>query len=300
VSPPDALVRHLRVAESRRLPRPDTDLQAFWRDYLVGRDRSLGIELLTAGSAYRRMMTRQLGALALQPGDRIADLGSGTGAFALALAQAPDTPEGIRVVALDYVAEAHARARRRLADAGGGGRVRLETALCDLDVVHHAQRIPLADAAFDGVIASLLLSYLECPDLVLAEMRRILRPGGRLVLSTLCRDADISRLYVDSLAELRSGRAGGDLPELRDGDLGGLARSFLNDAARILELEDVGAFCFSDPDELVAAVTRAGFVDVAVERALGDPPQAAVLSARRPPADSRAGDGHSTHVSTPA
>lgn len=283
VSPPSRVVRHLRVAESRRLPRIDTDLQAFWRDYLMGRDRSLGIELLTAGSAYRAMMATQLAALDVRSGDRIADLGSGTGAFALALARDAGTPDGVEVVALDYVRDALGRARGRLDALPGEPRIALHALETDLDVVHHEQRIPLADRSVDRVIASLLLSYLECPELVLAEIHRILRPGGRIVISSLCRDADISRLYVESFAELQAGSAGGDLPELRGANLGAVARNFLNDAARILELEDVGAFHFLDPEELAEMVGRAGFEEIRVERALGSPAQAVVLAARRPP-----------------
>lgn len=284
VTPPARVVRHLRVAESRRLPRTDTDLQAFWRDYLVGRDRSLGIELLTAGSAYRAMMMLQLALLDVRSGDRIADLGSGTGAFALALARDACTPDGVEVIALDYVRDALDRARRRLDALPGGPRIGFHPLETDLDVVHHEQRIPLSDRSVDRVIASLLISYLESPELVLGEIHRIVRPGGRIVISSLCRDADISRLYVESFAELQAGSTGGDLPELRGADLGTVARNFLNDAARILELEDAGAFRFLDPDELSSLVTGAGFDDVRVERALGSPAQAVVLSARRPPA----------------
>lgn len=282
VSPPTRLVRHLRVEESRRLPRVETDLQAFWRDYLMGRDRSVGIELLTAGSAYRAMMAEQLAALDVRTGHRVADLGAGTGAFALALARHPVTPSGVTVLALDYVKDALDRARARLDDAPGTTPVRLVPIETDLDVVHDAQRIPVADASCDRVIASLLLSYLECPDLVLGEMWRVLRPGGRVVISSLCRDADISRLYVEAFEELRTGAAGSDLPELREADLGTVARNFLNDAARILELEDTGAFRFMDPEELAAAVAAAGFEAVETRRSLGSPPQAVVLSARRP------------------
>ena len=283
VAPPARLVRHLRVAESRRLPRIDTDLQAFWRDYLMGRDRSVGIELLTAGSAYGAMMAEQLAALDVRAGQRVADLGAGTGAFALALARDAVSTGGATVFALDYVKDALARARSRLDEqTAGRAPIDLFAIETDLDVVHHGQRVPLADASCDRVIASLLLSYLECPDLLLAEAYRMLRPGGRLVVSSLCRDADISRLYVEAFEELRSGAAGGDLPELRESDLGTVARNFLNDAARILDLEDAGAFRFMDPDELGAAVERAGFEGVETRRTLGSPPQAVVLSARRP------------------
>jgi SAM-dependent methyltransferase len=103
---------------------------------------------------------------------------------------------------------------------GDGRRLRFTPIETNLDLLATTQGIPMADHSVDRVIASLLISYLEHPELLLAEIHRILRPGGRLVLSTLCRDADISRLYVESLAELQAGNAGGDLPELDQADLG--------------------------------------------------------------------------------
>ena len=63
--------------------------------------------------------------------------------------------------------------------------------------------------------------------------------------------------------------------------LAGAARSFLNDAARLLELEEDGTFRFYDADELVATVRTAGFQDARVDESFGDPPQAVVISARR-------------------
>jgi ubiquinone/menaquinone biosynthesis C-methylase UbiE/pimeloyl-ACP methyl ester carboxylesterase len=273
-------IRSLRLAEHLRLPDRETNMREFWRDYLVGRDRSLGIELLTAGSAYRVLMAHQVDALRLHADLRVADLGAGTGSFSLALARAEQRPRDIEVVAVDYVKEALLRARERLAKSGIGA-PRVVYAEADLDLVHHGQRIPVAAESFDRVLASLLLSYLERPDLVLAEIHRILRPGGRLVVSTLCRDADISRLYAESFAEFQVGYVGADLPELDRSDLGRVARNFLNDASRILELEEEGAFHFWDPDELSELVSVAGFVGIETRRALGDPPQAVVLSAER-------------------
>ena len=275
------VVRRLRVAEARRLPRVEPELHEFWRDYLMGRDRSLGIELLTAGSTYRAMMRTQLEALDLRSGQRIADIGAGTGAFALAVERAPSGPAEIEIVAFDYVRDALARGQDRLLEANGATRVDLKLLETDLDIVHHEQCIPVTDETFDGVIASLLISYLESPSLVLAELHRILRPGGRIVISSLCRDADISRLYVESFSELQVGSAGADLPELREADLGEVSRNFLNDAARILELEESGAFHFFDPEELVVMAERAGFEAIRTERTLGTPPQAVVLTARR-------------------
>jgi ubiquinone/menaquinone biosynthesis C-methylase UbiE/pimeloyl-ACP methyl ester carboxylesterase len=277
-------VRRLRLAELKRLPRHDPDLQSFWRDYLIGRDSSLGIELLTSSCAYRAMMDMQLDALQLRENQRVADLGAGTGSFALQLAARADRPAGLRVSAIDFVSEALGRARSRLVQHGCGAELPIDFLAADLNLVHRQQTIPLASASFDRAIASLLISYLERPELFLEEVFRILRPGGRLVVSSLCRDADISRLYVECFAEHQIGWTERDLPELREAELGTLARNFLNDAARILELEELGAFCFWDPGELAELVAKAGFVEIVTSSALGVPPQAVVVSAAKPPA----------------
>jgi ubiquinone/menaquinone biosynthesis C-methylase UbiE len=52
-----------------------------------------------------------------------------------------------------------------------------------LHVADLGQPLPFADDAFDDVIASLVLHYLEDWSAPLAEIRRILKPGGRLILS---------------------------------------------------------------------------------------------------------------------
>jgi ubiquinone/menaquinone biosynthesis C-methylase UbiE len=274
-------VRCLRVAELRRLPEEATDLQGFWRDYLVGRDRSLGIELLTSSSAYREMMALQIEQLGLRTGQRVADLGSGTGSFALQLARDGACPADLHVTAVDYVGEALQRGHERLTSLDGVGSLSVSRVEADLDFMHAEQSIPLLGESFDAVIASLLISYLEQPELLLAEVARILKPGGRLVLSSLCLDADISRLYVESLAEHQIGAQSPDVPGLAPDELGAVARNFLNDAARILDLEQSGAFRFYEAEELIPLVAAAGFCEFETHPCLGSPPQALVLSARR-------------------
>jgi ubiquinone/menaquinone biosynthesis C-methylase UbiE len=280
-APGRADLRRRRLAERRRLPTVDVDLHAFWRDYLVGRDQSVGIELMTAASPYRALMRTQIRNLALYPGDRVADLGSGTGSFVRELARFPEAPRALVVDEFDYVREAHERARGRIGSESRAAEVDVSFTLCDLDLRHEHQRIPVRSRSYDAVIGSLVLSYLEQPLLLLREMYRILRPGGRLVVSSMCRDADISKLYVESLAELRDSSALQTIPEVKTSNLETVARSFLNDAARILDLEESGAFHFWDSEELEALVAEAGFRAIVSERGFGDPPQAVVISARR-------------------
>jgi ubiquinone/menaquinone biosynthesis C-methylase UbiE len=53
----------------------------------------------------------------------------------------------------------------------------------DLQVADISRPLPFADGAFDDVVVSLVLHYLQDWTASLAELRRVLKPGGRLVLS---------------------------------------------------------------------------------------------------------------------
>jgi ubiquinone/menaquinone biosynthesis C-methylase UbiE len=94
---------------------------------------------------------------------RVVELGAGTGANVAFL------QPGTELIAVEPNVHMHARLTRNCARAG----VEL-TLLAD-----PAERIPLPDASVDEVICSLVLCTVADPHTVLAEVRRILRPGGR-------------------------------------------------------------------------------------------------------------------------
>jgi SAM-dependent methyltransferase len=270
-----------RAAERRRLPAAGDDLRGFWREYLVGRDGMLGIELMNATRAYRELMEAQVTALSLGAGERVADLGSGTGPFPLHLLGWRDRPARLTVDEIDYVPEALARARARLARAGASSDLGLRFVVCDLDAAP-APGVPFAPGVYDAVLASLLLSYVKDPEALLQAISAMLRPGGRLVVSTLRPDADVSKLYVEGADELRAGQ-GAELFEAEElARVDEALRTFLNDAARVLDLEERGRFRFWDAPELARLVERAGFRRVKTRPAFGDPAQAIVLSAHKP------------------
>lgn len=52
-----------------------------------------------------------------------------------------------------------------------------------VDVVAVGEHLPLADATFDLVICAQVLSYVSSPERVVGEIRRVLKPGGALLLS---------------------------------------------------------------------------------------------------------------------
>lgn len=111
-------------------------------------------------------------AAALPAGRRVLDVATGTGDLALDLARA-----GARqVVGADFAAAMLAAAKRKV----GAG---IPLVLAD------AQRLPFGDATFDAVTNAFLLRNLSDLDLGLREMRRVLRPGGRLVCLEITRPA---------------------------------------------------------------------------------------------------------------
>lgn len=107
-----------------------------------------------------------------QPGQVILDAGSGAGVDAMLLWDLVG-PEG-RVVALDQSSKMTKEASERAASAGYGA-VEFVTG----DVEH----LDFADDTFDGIRSDRLFQYLLEPLRALAEMVRVTRPGGRIVVA---------------------------------------------------------------------------------------------------------------------
>jgi ubiquinone/menaquinone biosynthesis C-methylase UbiE/DNA-binding transcriptional ArsR family regulator len=96
----------------------------------------------------------------------IGDLGAGTGHLAAALA-----PWVARVVAVDASPEMLAAARARLADAA------------NVQLLHgELEHLPIDDETLDAAVLSLVLPYVPEPARAFHEARRVLRPGGRLLI----------------------------------------------------------------------------------------------------------------------
>ena len=101
-------------------------------------------------------------------GDRVLDLGCGTGELTGALAQA-----GIRAAGCDISRQMLRRAARDPGRRAGSVQwVQLEPGW---------RRLPFASAAFDAVVAASVLEYVAEPVAVLRECARVLRPGGVVV-----------------------------------------------------------------------------------------------------------------------
>jgi demethylmenaquinone methyltransferase/2-methoxy-6-polyprenyl-1,4-benzoquinol methylase len=114
---------------------------------------------------------------AVQPGMQVMDIAGGTGDLARAFAQRVGASG--RVVLTDINESMLRVGRDRLLDEG----LVLPTAACD------AEKLPFADAAFDLVSVAFGLRNMTHKEAALAEMGRVLRPGGRLLVLEFSRPA---------------------------------------------------------------------------------------------------------------
>ena len=106
-------------------------------------------------------------ALNAQPGDRILEVGVGTG---LSL---PLYPEGCRLTGIDITEPMLEQARER---AEALGRRDVDLRMMD------ARCLDLEDASFDHVLAPYVISVVPEPEKAMAEIRRVCRPGGTVVV----------------------------------------------------------------------------------------------------------------------
>ena len=121
--------------------------------------------------AFGPLMTWCCDAAALKPGERLLDIACGSGLPAL-LAGERVTPSG-RVVAIDLAPRMLEVARRRAAHAG----------LAHVEFIEmDAERLGFDDESFDAVTCACGLMFFPDVEGALREIRRVLRPGGRLAV----------------------------------------------------------------------------------------------------------------------
>jgi ubiquinone/menaquinone biosynthesis C-methylase UbiE len=205
LTPPGREVLERELASTARVAEI---FEAAVPDRIGYQDRIAATEF---AQAYKQLAVE---ALAVRPGQTALDLGCGPGTDLAALAEAV-TPSGA-VFGIDSSAEMLERARARSAELP-------QVALQRGDI--HA--LPYADASIDRAHTDRVLQHVAEPARVLAEARRVLRPGGRLVMAepdweTLAIDhpeLELSRAYTRHIAEriVRNGALGRQLARLAAG-----------------------------------------------------------------------------------
>jgi arsenite methyltransferase len=129
--------------------------------------RQLDAVYRTRDVVRRRRLVRE--AVDVRPGERILDLGCGPGYYVAELAEQVG-PEGA-VAGLDLSAPMLAVARSRCEGLAN-------TSLAEGE----ATALPFEDASFDAVVSVQVMEYVPDVAAALAEIHRVLRPGGRVVL----------------------------------------------------------------------------------------------------------------------
>lgn len=127
---------------------------------------------LMSGGMHRLWKRFTLSQTGLKPGQRALDVAGGTGDLALGLARQVGA-SGLMVLS-DINWEMLSRGRDRLLDAGVTGNVDFALA--------NAEQLPFADASFDCVTIGFGLRNVTDKPAALASMRRVLRPGGQLLV----------------------------------------------------------------------------------------------------------------------
>ena len=121
--------------------------------------------------------------VAARPGERWLEVGSGSGILSRMLA--PQLQPGGQMVGLDISPDMTAEAQKYALSEGINSEIAFETGA--------AESLPYPNASFDGALAARLLLHAADPDAVVREMKRVVRPGGRLVVM----DWDFETVTVD-------------------------------------------------------------------------------------------------------
>lgn len=151
------------MKDRRRRGTPDTDVGRFER-WGAAYDRSLFQPAL-----FRPVHRAVLGILSPAEGERILEVGCGTGTLALQIAEAT----AAQTIGADPAVAMVRAAAGKSPDAG----VHFTAAL--------AEALPFGDDAFDAATTSISVHHWSSARAGLAEMGRVVRPGGRVVIADL-------------------------------------------------------------------------------------------------------------------
>ena len=117
----------------------------------------------------------------IRPGDRLLDVACGTGVVALTAARL-----GAKVTGLDLTPELIAHARENAA------LMEIEAQFQEGD----AEALPFGDASFDVVLSQFGHMFAPRPEVVVREMLRVLKPGGRIAFSTWPPELLVGRMFA--------------------------------------------------------------------------------------------------------
>ena len=201
---------------------------------------------------------------ALREGETVLDLGSGAGFDAFLAARAVG-PAG-RVIGVDMTDEMLAKARDN-AQRGGFTNVEFRKG--------YIEALPVEDGSIDAVISNCVINLVADKAAVYRDLARVLRPGGRMVISDVVLDAPLPAAIADNVAALTGCVAGA-----------ALRREYLDmiAAAGLIDIEVVndksfGAVALTMVPESLLRTAEAAGIDV---QRVADTVRSLTVRARRP------------------
>lgn len=223
----------------------------------------------------------------MQAGDTLLDAGCGNGLFGAwvlrdlvkektKILEPPPVYVGIDLTnqGLLDAFKRHDLIRRDVAATSGEPRARMDFAYVQMDLdqfggirASKEGMVDFVSNTFDKICCSLLISYLSRPADLILELYRILRPGGRIVITSMKPFADLSDLYRRYVANHTSEQ------EVES------AKDLLRAAGKIKVKEELGYYTFFSGEELAEAMKAAGFRNIETTMSFGN--QATVVAAEK-------------------
>ncbi len=262
-------------------PDPMSEMD-FWSKYLGKYEYFESVDVY---QYYITLVGELLGRL--QPGEVVLDAGCGNGLFGVwALRQVidqqaarldpPPVYVGIDLThrgLLDALKK-HEQIRRDHAFRGPGGVSGMDFAYVQMDLdqfggvrAPEEGLVDFAPGTFDKICCSLLISYLSRPHELLRELHRVLKPGGRIVVTSMKPFADLSDLYRRYVEKHT------DEHEVES------ARDLLRAAGKIKVKEEQGYYTFFSTEELTEVMLSLGFRNPSSQMSFGN--QASVVVAEK-------------------
>jgi SAM-dependent methyltransferase len=206
--------------------------------------KPVDLDLLPEGADLGLGCGAPLEHLALQPGETVVDLGSGAGIDALIAARAVG-PEG-HVIGIDMTPEMLGKARSNSAAAGADHVEFREGRL---------EALPVDDQTVDAITSNCVINLVPDKSRVFAEIARVLKPGGRLVVSDVMLDGELPEIITqDVMAYV--GCVSGAIQ--REDYLGMLTEAGFGDVEITKDVDFLATVADSLPKEISGAMEELG------------------------------------------
>jgi len=182
--------------------------------------------------------------LELQPGETVLDLGSGGGIDVFLAAKSVGASG--HVIGVDMTPAMIERARRN-AEKGGYANVEFREG--------RLERMPVADSSVDAVTSNCVINLVPDKAVVFREIARVLKPGGRMVISDLILDGRLPAAIENDVLAYVGCIAGA---AQREAYFGQLQAAGLGEVEILRDADSLSQWADSAPEEATALAERTG------------------------------------------